>query len=81
MSERFPARITVSAINSPGSLAEIAQIAAANDANIHNLHGAYGPDFTEMIIDVEVWDLKHLNRIISQLKESASVSGAKRVNG
>ncbi len=39
------------------------------------------PDFTEMIIDVEVWDLKHLNRIISQLKESASVSGAKRVNG
>lgn len=82
MSERFPARISVSAINSPGSLAEIAQIAAANDANIHNLSMARtAPDFTEMIIDVEVWDLKHLNRIISQLKESASVSSAKRVNG
>ncbi len=82
MSERFPARISVSAINSPGSLAEIAQIAAANDANIHNLSMVRtAPDFTEMIIDVEVWDLKHLNRIISQLKESASVSGAKRVNG
>ncbi|EMG54877.1 (p)ppGpp synthetase I SpoT/RelA, partial [Ochrobactrum sp. CDB2] len=82
MHERFPARISVSAINSPGSLAEIAQIVAANDANIHNLSMVRtAPDFTEMIIDVEVWDLKHLNRIISQLKESASVSGAKRVNG
>lgn len=82
MHERFPARISVSAINSPGSLAEIAQIVAANDANIHNLSMVRtAPDFTEMIIDVEVWDLKHLNRIISQLKESASVSGAQRVNG
>jgi guanosine-3',5'-bis(diphosphate) 3'-pyrophosphohydrolase len=82
MHERFPARVSVSAINSPGSLAEIAQIVAANDANIHNLSMVRtAPDFTEMIIDVEVWDLKHLNRIISQLKESASVSGAKRVNG
>src|SRR5690606_27648559 len=82
MHERFPARISVSAINSPGSLAEIAQIVAANDANIHNLSMVRtAPDFTEMMIDVEVWDLKHLNRIISQLKESASVSGAQRVNG
>lgn len=82
MHERFPARITVSTINSPGSLAEIAQIIAANDTNIHNLSMVRtAPDFTEMIIDVEVWDLKHLNRIISQLKESVGVSDAKRVNG
>ena len=42
--ERFPARISVTAINAPGSLAEIAQIIAVNDANIHTLsmvaHGA-----------------------------------------
>ncbi|WP_343313948.1 bifunctional (p)ppGpp synthetase/guanosine-3',5'-bis(diphosphate) 3'-pyrophosphohydrolase [Brucella sp. BE17] len=82
MHERFPARVSVSAINSPGSLAEIAQIIAGNDANIHNLSMVRtAPDFTEMIVDVEVWDLKHLTRIISQLKESASVSDAKRVNG
>ncbi len=82
MHERFPARVSVSAINSPGSLAEIAQIIAANDANIHNLSMVRtAPDFTEMMVDVEVWDLKHLTRIISQLKESASVSDAKRVNG
>lgn len=82
MQERFPARITVSAINSPGSLAEIAQIISSNDANIHNLSMVRtAPDFTEMVVDIEVWDLKHLSRIISQLKESSCVSDAKRVNG
>lgn len=82
MHERFPARVSVSAINSPGSLAEIAQVVSANDTNIHNLSMVRtAPDFTEMIIDLEVWDLKHLNRIITQLKESACVSDAQRVNG
>ncbi|MBX8784902.1 bifunctional (p)ppGpp synthetase/guanosine-3',5'-bis(diphosphate) 3'-pyrophosphohydrolase [Ochrobactrum sp. GRS2] len=82
MHERFPARISVSAINSPGSLAEIAQVISVNDTNIHNLSMVRtAPDFTEMIMDLEVWDLKHLNRIITQLKESACVSDAQRVNG
>jgi guanosine-3',5'-bis(diphosphate) 3'-pyrophosphohydrolase len=80
--ERFPARINVTAINAPGSLAEIAQIIAANDANIHTMSmGRTAPDFTEMIFDLEVWDLKHLNKLLSQLKESSSVSEARRVNG
>ena len=39
------------------------------------------PDFTEMIIDLEVWDLKQLNRLLSQLRDNSSVSEAKRVNG
>ncbi|WP_274424263.1 RelA/SpoT family protein [Chelativorans sp. YIM 93263] len=80
--ERFPARISVTAINEPGSLAEIAQTIASNDANIHNLSMARtAPDFTEMMFDLEVWDLKHLNRLISQLKEAVCVSNARRVNG
>ncbi|MGB3389581.1 MAG: bifunctional (p)ppGpp synthetase/guanosine-3',5'-bis(diphosphate) 3'-pyrophosphohydrolase [Pseudaminobacter sp.] len=80
--ERFPARISVVALNAPGSLAEIAQVIAENDANIHTLSMIRtAPDFTEMLIDLEVWDLKHLNRLLSQLKENASVSDAHRVNG
>ena len=80
--ERFPARISVTAINEPGSLANIAQTIAANDANIQTLSMLRtAPDFTEMILDLEVWDLKHLNRLVSQLKENASVSDAARVNG
>jgi GTP diphosphokinase / guanosine-3',5'-bis(diphosphate) 3'-diphosphatase len=80
--ERFPARISVTAINAPGSLAEIAQIVASNDANIHTLSMVRtAPDFTEMLIDLEVWDLKHLNRLMSQLKASTAVSDVRRVNG
>ena len=80
--ERFPARVSVTAINAPGSLAEIAQVVAANDANIHTLSMIRtAPDFTEMLIDLEVWDLKHLNRLLSQLKASSAVSDVRRVNG
>jgi len=80
--ERFPARISVTALNEPGSLAAIAGVVAANDANIHTLQMARtAPDFTEMLVDLEVWDLKHLNRLLSQLKAEKCVSEAKRVNG
>ncbi|MHB2265772.1 RelA/SpoT family protein [Aliihoeflea sp. PC F10.4] len=80
--ERFPARISVTAINEPGSLANISQVIASNDANIHTLSMLRtAPDFTEMVFDLEVWDLKHLNRLMSQLKENASVSEVRRVNG
>ncbi|WP_413154482.1 RelA/SpoT family protein [Bartonella sp. cb54] len=82
MSERFPARINVSVVNSPGSLAEITQVISANDANIQNLSFIRtAPDFTEIMIDLEVWDLKHLNRIFSQLKEADSVGTVRRVHG
>jgi guanosine-3',5'-bis(diphosphate) 3'-pyrophosphohydrolase len=80
--ERFPARVSVTAINAPGSLADIAQVVASNDANIHTLSMVRtAPDFTEMLIDLEVWDLKHMNRLLSQLKDNTSVSDARRVNG
>ena len=80
--ERFPARASVTAINEPGSLAEIAQVVASNDANIDTLSMVRtAPDFTDMILDLEVWDLKHLNRLLSQLRDSPAVSDAHRVNG
>ena len=79
---RFPAQIVVTAINAPGSLAEIAQLIARNDANIHTLAMVRtAPDFTEMVFDLEVWDLRHLTRLLGQLRESEAVSTAERVNG
>jgi len=82
MSARFPARIAVIAGNSPGSLAETAAIIARNDANIHNLSLLRTAlDFSEILLDLEVWDLKHLNTILSQLRRLDSVSQAWRVNG
>lgn len=79
---RFPVQIAVSAINAPGSLADIATIIANNDGNIHTMSMARtAPDFTEMLFDLEIWDVKHLNRLLAQLRESAAVSTAERKHG
>ena len=61
--ERFPARIEVTAINEPGSLAQIAQVIADSEANISQSqdHARRRRTSRVMVIDVEVCDLKHLN--------------------
>ena len=78
---RFPARIEVTAINEPGTLAQIAQVIADNDGNISNLKIIESaPDFSVMVIDVEVYDLKHLTRLLTQLRARPVVSTVARVN-
>ncbi|MCC0016272.1 MAG: bifunctional (p)ppGpp synthetase/guanosine-3',5'-bis(diphosphate) 3'-pyrophosphohydrolase [Rhodobiaceae bacterium] len=80
--DRFPAMISVRALNEPGSLAEIAQIIGEQDANIDTVTMVMrAPDFTEMEIALEVWDLKHLNRIMALLKSASVVNAVRRVNG
>ena len=82
MSERFPARIMLSAKNEPGSLAEIAETIAVNDANIHNLSMiSTASDFTKMVIELEVWDIQHLNQTLRQLRAKPCVADVSRVNG
>ncbi len=77
--ERFPARIVVTVLNVPGTLAQIAQVIGEEDGNIDNLRMVRrGSDFTEMLIEVEVWDLDHLNRIITGLKSKTVVSKVER---
>ena len=67
--QRFPARIAVQSVNEPGSLAQIAQVIAENDGNIDNIRMTRrAPDFTDVLIDLEVYDLKHLTAIIAQLR-------------
>jgi GTP diphosphokinase / guanosine-3',5'-bis(diphosphate) 3'-diphosphatase len=80
--QRFPARITVQSVNEPGTLAQIAQVIAEHDGNIDNVRMTRNsPDFTEMLIDLEVYDLKHLNGIIAQLRVKPVVANAERVSG
>jgi len=79
---RFPASIALTSLNEPGSLAQIAQVIADNDGNIDNIKMIRkGADFHEILIDLEVWDLKHLNRITSQLKQKPIISSVARANG
>ncbi|WP_213772625.1 bifunctional (p)ppGpp synthetase/guanosine-3',5'-bis(diphosphate) 3'-pyrophosphohydrolase [Bradyrhizobium sp. dw_78] len=80
--QRFPARIRVDNVNEPGSLAQIATVIAEHDGNIDNIHmSRQSPDFTELTIDLEVYDLKHLSAIIAQLRAKAVVARVERVNG
>ena len=78
--ERFPARIKVQARNEPGTLAQIAQAIADSDGNIDNVRMLErGSELTEMLIEVEVWDLKHLNQVVAALKSRPVVSKVERV--
>ena len=79
---RFPARVAVQSVNEPGSLAQIAQVIAEHDGNIDNIRMTRrAPDFTDVQIDLEVYDLQHLNAIIAQLRAKPVVAKAERVNG
>src|SRR6266496_813977 len=78
---RFPARIVLQTVNEPGSLAQVAQIIAEHDGNIDNISmERSSPDFTSVTIDLEVFDIKHLNSIIAQLRAKDVVAHAERVN-
>jgi GTP pyrophosphokinase len=79
---RFPARIKLQSINEPGSLAQIAQVIADHDGNIDSVQmKRRTQDFTDVTIDMTVWDLKHLNAIIAELRAKRVVSRVDRVNG
>jgi RelA/SpoT family (p)ppGpp synthetase len=80
--QRFPAQLAIRSVNEPGSLAQIAQVIAEHDGNIDNIRmSRRSPDFTELTIDLEVYNLKHLTSIISQLRAKKVVANADRVNG
>ncbi|WP_029056825.1 RelA/SpoT family protein [Stappia stellulata] len=80
--ERFPARIVIAALNEPGSLATIAATIADLEGNIDNLKMLKrAADFHQILIDLEVWDLKHLTRIMNQLRAKPNVSSVTREIG
>ena len=80
--QRFPARISLHSINEPGSLAQITTTIAEHDGNIDAV-AMHRPnqDFTNVIIDLTVWDLKHLSAIISELREKRVISRVERIVG
>ncbi|HEX5934154.1 MAG TPA: bifunctional (p)ppGpp synthetase/guanosine-3',5'-bis(diphosphate) 3'-pyrophosphohydrolase [Pseudorhizobium sp.] len=77
---RFTARIAINALNEPGTLATVAQTIGGLDINIRTLDmGRVATDFSEIALDVEVWDLRQLNQLLTQLKDLDCVSTVKRV--
>ena len=80
--ELFPAQLSVTAINEPGALAGIATSISDHGANIDDIRVmSRSKDFREVVVDVEVWDVKQLNAIMAQLRHQKTVSKVERVNG
>ncbi|WP_245496621.1 RelA/SpoT family protein [Lichenibacterium ramalinae] len=80
--ELFPAQIAVTAINEPGALAAITAAIGDHGGNIDDLRVmSRSLDFREVLVDVEVWDLKQLGTIMAQLRAQKTISRVERVNG
>ena len=82
VNDRFAARLDLQSIHEPGTLAIIAQIIADDDGNIENVSmKRRTQDFTDKTVDLSVWDLKHLNSIIAELRGKPVVSRVERMLG
>ncbi len=80
--ELYPAQIVVTALNEPGALGVVATTIGESQGNIDNVSfRESSPDFREITIDLEVWDLKHLTTILTQLRAKSVVHKVERVNG
>ncbi len=75
-------RITLSVLNAPGSLGDLSTVIAKNNGNISNLKITHrSTDFFDMLIDVEVHDVKHLTDIIAALRATPSINSVERARG
>ena len=80
--EFFPAQIVVNALNEPGALGAIATVIGEEGANIDHIEfQARSSDFRDIVLDLQVRDLKHLNAVLANLKAKSVVSKVERVNG
>jgi GTP diphosphokinase / guanosine-3',5'-bis(diphosphate) 3'-diphosphatase len=75
-------RINVVVNNEPGSLGSLSSIIGKNDGNISNLKITNrSQDFFEMLIDIEVRDVKHLTNIIAALRATSVINSVRRARG
>lgn len=77
--ESHVSRIRLVLINQPGSLATLSNVIAKNHGNINNLNFVNRTDvFCELLVDVEVHDVRHLNDIMAALRASPGISSVRR---
>ncbi len=75
-------RLDIVISNEPGSLGNLTTVIGKSEGNIHNLKITNrSQDFFEMLVDVEVRDVKHLTNIMAALRACPSVSSVERARG
>ncbi|WP_439817965.1 RelA/SpoT family protein [Zavarzinia sp. CC-PAN008] len=75
-------RISAVVTNEPGTLSQLASVIAKNRGNIANLKFTdRSSEYVEMMVDIEVRDLKHLTHILAALRADPAVSSVERARG
>jgi GTP pyrophosphokinase len=75
-------RIITVVSNEPGALSQLSTVIAKYEGNISNLKiNNRSPEFFEMMIDIEVRDVKHLTNIIAALRACPVISSVERSRG
>ncbi len=75
-------RIHVVIANEPGSLGTLSTVIGRDGGNISNLKIVHRSiDFFEMIIDIEVSDVKHLTDIMAALRATQVINSVERARG
>ena len=75
-------RLHLVVANSPGSLGSLSTIIGKSEGNISNLKITNRSiDFFEMMIDVEVKNVKHLTNIIAALRATPVINSVERARG
>jgi len=75
----YTGRLKVTVANQPGSLSSLSTVIARHQGNISNLRIVNrSMDFFDMVIDVEVSDVKHLADITAALRATPAINAVER---
>lgn len=78
-SAAYTGRLKITVANQPGSLSSLSTVIARHDGNISNLRIVNrSMDFFDMVIDVEVADVKHLADITAALRATPAINAVER---
>jgi GTP diphosphokinase / guanosine-3',5'-bis(diphosphate) 3'-diphosphatase len=78
--EKYLSKIRVTLTNKSGSLADVSSLITKKDVRISNIKVANRvADYLELLVDVEVKSVDHLEEILSSLRSSKKIIEAERV--
>jgi len=76
---KYVGRLKITVANQPGTLSSMTTVIAKNDGNINNLKIVNrSPDFFDMIVDIEVNDVRHLAEITAALRATPVINAVER---
>ena len=76
------ARLQVMTTNQPGSLGSLSTVIGKQGGNITDVRfGSRSPDLYEIVLDIEVEDRDHLDRIVASLRATPVVTFVERTQG